>query len=298
MIIDQTRYDAFWRNPERYRLTYELNLVPKALPYGLARGLALHTIVEEALAGKNKEEINAVLRAEAPGVRGPLPEPLPDKAISMAWVLWEEMQRQYPLVGGEIEIIANEAEFKYDIPGSPHSMAGRIDNVGYRNGELWCLELKTANSRASFDRIAEDWRQKAQADFEIIGARHLGHQVAGVLVLTVVETTPPKVWPLEVRRTDHKLELMKLNVHETCEIIEMLRATFTARLPWPHLSLNWPCAKGGACEYENLCGQAVENWSPADLEGFKQREEHLGVIKDVAAQLPMLPPTVAEAVAA
>jgi hypothetical protein len=277
VLIDQTRYDAFWRNPERYRLTYELNLVPKTMQYGLARGTAFHLIAEERARGRSKEEIDAILRGQQPGTRGPV-EPIEEKAIEAAWVLWNAMEAKYPR-DPNIELVASELEFMYQIPGSPHYMVGRIDQVLARNGELWCGEFKTANARARYDKFVEDWKQKAQADFEIVGAHSFGYKVEGVWVRQVVETTPPTVWELEERRSQHRLQVMMLNVHQTCEIITMMKATFGINQPWPHLSLSWPCSMGGKCEYETICQQDFEALTPNDLESFKQREEHLDCVR-------------------
>lgn len=265
MILDQTRYEAFWRNPEKYRIEYELNLRPKALDYGLSRGLAFHIIAEESAMGKSKEEIEARLAEE--GLSG--------KAVAVAWQLYAEYARRYP----QGEVVLVEQEFIAPIPGSPHSMAGRIDQILPRNGELWVGELKTANAKRSYDAITEEWKTKRQADFEIIGARHLGHDVKGVWVRVVVEGTPPKVYEVEARRSEQQLRLTQLSVHQTCEIITLMRDTFGINTPWPHHTLNWPCSTSGKCEFEGICQQAFENLTPADLEGFKPREEHLECLK-------------------
>lgn len=268
MRIDQTRFDAFWRNPEAYRIRYECNLVPVALSYGLARGSALHLIAEHASKGLSRPDIQAILVAEN----------LSDRAIAMAWVLWDEFQRQY---GNDPRIrkIDAEMEFDYRIPGSPHSLVGRIDELLEWNGALWCGELKTASAKAYYDRTRNDWETKKQADFEIIGARSLGYDVRGVLVRTIVESTPIKIWPFEVTRTEHQLEATKLQVHETCELIEFMRRTFGSDMPWPHVCFSYPCSKPDACEYASLCCQNRLAWTESDLEQFKPREEHLELMK-------------------
>jgi hypothetical protein len=109
MIIDQTRMKAFWRNPERFRLTYELNLVPKATAYGLSRGIAMHTIAELRHQGQTREQIDAVLQEKQCG----------PKPIAVAWQMADELERKY--AGSAIRTVAVEQEFVFPIPGSPHS---------------------------------------------------------------------------------------------------------------------------------------------------------------------------------
>jgi hypothetical protein len=282
LIIDQTRFDAFWRNPEKYRLTYECNLVPKALPYGLARGLAMHTILEESAYGWTRDKIDAMLKGETPCSDGEyMQQPIPDKPRLNAWIMAEALMAEYPLHGNPAcELIQPEAEFKVQIPGSPHYMAGRVDQILSRDGALWCGEFKSANARKRFDQVSEEWSQKSQADFEIIGARSLGFNVEGVWVRTIVEKTPVAVWPLEVRRSEHALTLMMLNVHQTCDTIEMYRNVYGIDSPWPHLPFSYPCCRGGACEYERICGNRRSDLTPADLEDFKPRKEHLACIAE------------------
>ena len=56
--------DAFWRNPERYRLTYECNLVPITLDYGLSRGISFHLIKEGKWHGLTDAECNVLVAQE------------------------------------------------------------------------------------------------------------------------------------------------------------------------------------------------------------------------------------------
>jgi hypothetical protein len=276
VVIDQTRFEAFWRNPDKYRLTYELNLTPKALPYGLARGSALHLIEELSAKKWSREQINAALKGEGDNLRGYQTEKLPEKAIGIAWGMYDELQRH----SAGLQVIGVEQEFKFDIPGSPHSMVGRLDKIVMRNGELWCEELKTANAKSRFDQRDDEWKWKAQAGFEIIGARTLGYDVRGVLVRYIIEAVPPKAWPhIEARRSDHQLQVLQLNVHQTCEIIQMLKRTFGADQSWPHLGMNWPCGTPGKCEYEGICQHATKQLTSNDLIYFKPREEHLEMLR-------------------
>lgn len=268
MIIDQTRYDAFWRNPEKYRLNYEVNLVPVKMGYGLERGSAFHLIAEGKRLGLTDAEIK--IKIEEAGISG--------KPASMAWVMYAEYERRYP--ANLIPVIAVEQEFIFPIPGSPHSMAGRIDQIIEHKGTVKVGELKTANARAQYDRILGDWHEKKQADFEIIGARHLGYgDIDTVLVRIVVEKTPVDVWEVETKRSEQRLNLTMLNVHQTCETIEMYRRTFGTDHPWPHINLNYPCNKPGTCEMERICMQTSSTLGADDLEGYRTREEHLECLR-------------------
>jgi len=268
MRIDQTRYDAFWRNPEKYRLAYELDIVPRATPYGLERGTAFHLIAEGRAKGASDEEIEQLMKDA--GIK--------EKTRAVSWAMYNEYERKY--IGSDIEVIAAEMEFIAPILGSPHEMVGRIDQIIRRGEHLWVGELKTANAKAQYDRMVEDWRGKPQADFVILGARALGHDPVGVFVRAITETAPPKVWEIEVRRSEHQLNLMSYQVHVTCETIEMYRRTFGIDAPWPHVPLSYPCSMSGRCEYEGVCGLASVQMTEEMLAGYKQREEHLDLMKD------------------
>ena len=269
MYLDQTRFDAFWRNPELYRLTYEVNLVPTVMPYGLARGVAFHRIAELSAAGKSEQEINAALQNEG----------LPQRAIAVAWVLWRECERTAD--PNQVKL-GFELEFVSPIAGSPHAMVGRLDEILKLGEEVWVGELKTANEKARYERVRQEWEQKKQADFVLLGARALGYDPKGVLVRIVVEGAPPKVWPFAVTRSDHQLQATELAVHQTCEIVEFMRRTFGTSMPWPHISYNYPCSMPDKCEYQEICQRKTTDWTTEELQGFKPREEHLELMKAAA----------------
>jgi len=278
MMIDQTRYKAFWQNPELYRLKYEKNLVAKAMAYGLSRGTAFHCIADLKAGGMPDDFIQAVLEGREPDPRGQTLSLSPD-AIQNAWILWRVFEATYPPEYG-IQVLDHEREFQVPIGAEArHFAVGRLDQIVMYQGDLWVGEMKTAYAKASYDKLLDDWNHNKQADFVMLGARSLGFEVKGVLVRYAVEKTPPVCFPpLEITRSEHALNLTLLNVHQTCEIIEMLRATFGIEQPWPHLS-NWPCSVVGKCEHEAICGRASDEIDPAELEGFKSREEHLVLMR-------------------
>jgi len=275
MLLDQTRYEAFWANPERYRLAYELNIVPRETPYGLSRGTALHLINEWHHAQLSDAEIDSRLKAD-PAIS--------EKARLNAWQLWRELERAYPILSATSSSqpvkIAAEVEFTHQIPGSPHGLCGRIDEIiQLPDGRHVVGELKSANARRRYDDVRREWETKKQADFVLLGARSLGYSPIGVMVRVAVEGTPPKVWAFDVTRTERQLSLAMLHVHQTCEIIEFMRRTFGVNDPWPHLTHSWPCAKSGACEHEPICCHTRAELTPDMLDGYAERQEHLELLR-------------------
>jgi hypothetical protein len=293
MLLDQTRFKSFWQNPERYRLQYEKMLEPRAGIYGIQRGTAFHLIKEGVYLGASQEEIAAILSGAWPNYQGQTLQLAPE-AIEAAWAMWRCFERTYPS-GCEIEVESVEYEFKHQVlPDSPHFAVGRIDEILTYHNTTWVGEAKTAYGKANYDRLLDDWAHDAQADFVILGARELGYDVNRVLVRVVVERIPPMCFPpIEVKRSEHQLSVMSLNIHQTCEIIEMMRHTFGIDVPWPHLS-NWPCNVLDKCEFNSLCGRATSEIEPDELAPFKEREEWLELMRVEKAQSPVLCEVVAK----
>lgn len=271
MIIDQTRYSCFLRNPEYFRLKYVKNLaVPRASAgYGLQRGTAFHVLAEMEHAGATAAEIDTALQAQ-----------VPDEKARKQGKIMHEAHKRANFMSGKVSKLAAEVEFCFAIPGSPHKMAGRIDAILDYKGATWCGETKTANGRVTYDQLVHDWRYNPQADFEIIGARMSGYNAVGVLVQTVKEGTPPIVLPdIEVVRHVDALNVLCLNVHQVCETITMYRNTFGDDEPWPHFAGCYPCNSAkDACEFKDICGKPTRVLSPVVLAKFVPREEHLNVI--------------------
>jgi hypothetical protein len=262
--LDFSRFDAFYRNPEKYRLHYELNLVPAQKNYYLERGIAFHLMLEYWSNGKRAGEIDLLVAREVQDL----------KAIATAKRMFAHwLQRYNP--SGPI-ILAAEPEFLQQLPNSPHSICGKIDQILEIDGRQWVGEVKTTNVRNTFAKISTQWATRKQAEFELIGAQALGYKPLGLLVRTVVESSPPKIWELVVKRTAYQLELVRLAVHQTCEMIEFMRRTFGIDQPWPHSENSWPCMNKEKCEYGKICGVSRPE---QDTSGFKQREEHLAILR-------------------
>lgn len=267
MRLDFTRFDCFWRNPEMYRIKYECNLVPTTASYGLQRGTAFHTIKDCHHAGMDKASIETHLASIVPDL----------KARAMAWKMWHEWQLRYNPHGPTI--LASELEFEVPIIGSPHTIVGRLDEVIEVGGVQWVGEVKTANNKATLAKLQERFALDRQVDFVLVGAQHAGYQPLGVLVRAIIETNPPRIWEIPVKRPAHALDLLRLNVHQTCEMVGFMRDHFGIDQPWPHLEKSWPCMAKGKCEMEQLCRRPTNEWTPQDLEGYQRRTEHLTILQ-------------------
>ena len=264
MVIDNSRFSAFMRNPEAYRLKYQRNLTVARdkVGYGLQRGTAFHIIAEEKYRGTADKVLDTAL-TEA--VADP-------KAIAKAATMHKVFAAKY-VASGTIAKIAAEVEFRAPIPGTDHEIAGRIDEILNYRGTLWCGETKTANARADYAKLKYEWQRNSQANFEIAGARHLGYAVEGVLVRTITEHSPPRIWEIEATRTDEEQQLFLYNVAQICDTIEMYKAKWGIDVPWPHNNNCFPCSMEGRCEYEDICGKLRP-----DTSQFVPRKEHLPII--------------------
>ena len=264
MVIDFSRYNTFLRNAEYFRLKYCKNLTVSRdkIGYGLQRGTAFHLIAEERYKGTTDAVLDTVL-SEA--VSDP-------KAISKATVMHKAFAAKY-VASDAVSKLAAEVEFRSAIPGTQHEIAGRIDEILNYRGSLWCGETKTANARADYAKLKYDWQRNPQANFEIAGARSLGYQVEGVLVRTITEHSPPRIWEIEATRTDEEQQMFFVNVAQVCDTIEMYKSKYGVDVPWPHNTNSYPCNMEGRCEFEDICGKLR-----ADVSGFAERKEHLPII--------------------
>jgi hypothetical protein len=275
MKIDQGRYKLFWRNPEMYRLVYEIGIVPETADWSLQRGTAFHVIADMQARGATDEQIDAVLRGEQPDSSGRYLK-LTEQAIDSGRALWNRCQKSDL---AQAHVVASEAEFEFDCFDSPHKGVGRLDRVIEYDGELWVLEFKTTHPRRTQEQLINSWKGDVQADFEILGAESLGFEVRGVIVQYVVEDTPPRLMmPIPVIRSPQELDTTRVNIHNTCEIIELLRRLNPLNIPWPHLDTSWPCSARDRCPFRDLC-QKVSNWDSMPP-GFERRVEHLRILRE------------------
>jgi hypothetical protein len=230
--------------------------------YGRDRGTAFHVISEAAYKCESyAERLNLEVKDS--------------KAKEMGATLYEAYKKA---TNPKFNKIAAELSFCVPIEGSPHSIAGRLDAIlEQAGGKRWVGETKTASMRADLAKLKWEWQRNPQADFVLIGAESLGYKVEGVMVHTVKEAVPqPRVWPIEVRRTPQQLAVMKYNVHQTCEIIQMLVNSFGIDKPWPHMPPTFnPCTRAGYCDFEGDCGCVT-----LDDDKYSKRQEHLPVMTE------------------
>ena len=258
VLIDQTRYKAFWSNPEYFRLRYlkDLDAKIEGAPnkYGRDRGTVFHILNEGA------EDAEAQIKE---AVQSPA-------AITMARTMHTAYKQA---TNPKFKTLAKEVAFMVSIGDGRNGMAGRIDSIiETASGLVWCGETKTAGTRADLAAIKWEWQRNPQADFEIIGARSLGYDVEGVLVHIIKEAVPaPRVWQIEVKRTPEQLATLERNVYMTCEIIQMLITQFGIDKPWPHVIPGFnPCVKTGYCDFEQDCSSCN-----IDSSKYTKRKEHL-----------------------
>jgi len=281
--IDQSRYKAFWQNPERYRLIYECNLHCSAMPYGLARGTAFHRIAELQHEGKALDpDIDAILESED------IEKEARDNAWRMYYAYRGYINNPHPP-----KVLAMEKEWylnlrhAQDPVGLEHAMCGRVDQITESNAGLFVVDTKTAHSRTQLARVKKNWLTDKQADFLLIGAKALGYDVKCLLIHVILETTPPRIWELAVTRTPAQLEQTKRSALLTCSIIEHLRFTHGVDEPWPHLDNEWPCSTPDKCDYRSICGRRTRHPSAPTFaehpdaipDGFKLRKEHLALLR-------------------
>lgn len=280
MHIDNSRYSAWWSNPELYRLTYEVNLSPKEVNYYFGRGIHLHALNE----ARNKQLSSADTLAMTAKNLG-----ISQKSKQVGEALFASFKKQYDgddrfqLLYDDGKPLA-EIEFNVPIPGSPHSIVGRIDELLQYKGEPWIGDLKSANAKTSEDKKKIEFGYSSQPLFYINAMRMIGYPVKGMLYRVVTEHVPPRHWVIESKRTEHQLAEGLRSIHQTCETILMYRKTFGIDRPWPHLN-SYPCSFSdfqgkSACQYAGICQRPTADLTEEDLAEFTTRIDHLDVLRE------------------
>jgi hypothetical protein len=293
MLIDNSAYEAFVKNPEKYRLAYEANghaegiaasrearsggLSPLITPFALARGTIMHFYLEHWKKQTPQAEIVRLLGELKPEKR----------AHDVGWAMAQSTIQKFTgdprfeQVRDEQGVYV-EREFKIQIPGSPHFIIGRMDEITKYEGELWVLDEKSANAKASENKKTIEFGYSAQPIFYIVAARHLGFNVKGMLYRVTTEHVTPQHWLIKSKRTDHAISVGLLNIHQVAEQIEMMRRTFGTDVPWPHNYFHYPCnyEYNGkpTCEYATICQRPTSELGEVDLEQFSVRHDHLDLM--------------------
>lgn len=278
MKIDNSRFTAFWSNPELYRLVYEKNIVPKIVPYYFGRGIHLHELNE----ARNKATA-ALQNLSTDDQR------ISDRSVKVGDALFQAFKRRWDgdatfqlLHDGGLPLA--EIEFDIAIPGSPHSSVGKMDEIVLYKGDPWVGDLKSANAKTTENKKRVEFGYASQPLFYINAARAMGYPVKGMVYRVVTEHTPPKHYVIETKRTEYQLAQHLRHVHQTAEMILMYRKTFGVDKPWVHLwnyPCNYPSFDGSpTCEYASICNRPTSELTEDDLAMFTQRVDHLKTLRN------------------
>jgi len=302
MNIDNSRYEAFVKNPEKYRLTYEAHhkpqqeqeekntlksggtgFVPRNTPAPLADGSAMHMYIE----GWNKKWTPAQIKnaEEESGIAKP--HLLIGKALAQSFINRYQNDDRFKLTTTATGEVFAEQEFRVQIPGSPHFLMGKIDELIEFEGKRWIGDYKSANAKATENRKKIEYEFSSQPLFYLNAVRLLElPPVVGMLYRVITKHNPPHHYIIPVKRSVNRLDIALLNIHQVAEQIEMMRRTFGVDVPWPHNYYHYPCnysdyAGNPTCEYASVCQRPTSELAEVDIEQFKPREDHLEINRNV-----------------
>lgn len=289
MNIDNSKFSLFQANQEKYRLTYCVNhpsgnksggISPIKTPAPLADGSAMHFYIEAWNKKWSDEEIKR--REKEQGI--PSANLLVGKALAQSFIRRYESDNDFSILSDE-QGPYSEREFSVAIPGSPHHLIGKIDELVYWKGKLWVGDYKSANNKATENKKRTEFEMSSQPNFYLNALKLLGFpDIAGMLYRVVTKHTPPQHFVIPVKRSADKLQVALYNIHQVAEQIQMMRSTFGSENPWPHNGSSYPCSYTNpsgesACEFSSICGRACSDLREHDFELFKPRESHLDIDK-------------------
>src|SRR5882757_5427522 len=274
--ISNSEYTAFLNNQERYRLMYKAPLgdkktgiSPAQRSFWLDRGSAFHLLAEGHNKGWSFDVVAAKIKEQG----------MDAKAVANAGALFQSFRQRYSsderfkIQKWDDGNVASEIEFEAKIPGSPHSLIGKMDELIEYDGGMWVGDYKTANAKATENKKRIEFEDSSQSDFYINAMRLLGRPVKGMLYRVVTEHNPPQHYVIPVTRSDSRLDVSLLNIHQVAEMITMMMDTFGIDKPWPHPGSSFPCNWRGIngrsnCEFETLCRRPSSELTQADLDQF------------------------------
>lgn len=273
MKIDKTRFEMFWKCPDQYRLREVWNIQPiepaegtaeRKRQFGKFQGICFHELMDGLYHGVSLEETAAKLEDNF-GL----------DEIEGALNLAKGIRDNYP---PEV-YLAHEAQFEYLVPGSSHSLVGRIDHIFERNGEILVGDWKTHRYRSESARSkkADEYCRSAQVDFYLLGARALGHDPRAFTYRLVSNrgdggSARVEVKEFRAERSDRELTNFARAVSMTCDLIETWKAKYDPQLPWPVFPTEYPTG------FEPRLGKAMYHGFMPD--GFESKREHLELLKE------------------
>lgn len=253
---------------------------PAQRSFWLDRGSVFHLLMEAHNKDWSKEKIDAKLKEGQ----------FDAKACANGSALFASFKQRYQSDSRFIiqqwndGNVAAEIEFKAKIPGSPHSLIGKMDELIEYDGGLWVGDYKTANAKATENKKRIEFEDSSQSDFYINAMRLLGRPVKGMLYRVVTEHIPSQHYVIPIVRSESRLDVSLLSIHQVCEMITMMIDTFGIDKPWPHPGSSFPCNWRGIngksmCEFETLCRRPASELTQADLEQFVPNRPHLALME-------------------
>jgi hypothetical protein len=244
--ISYSKYTAFLKNPERFRLYYMLGLTPEGdetptlMNYGRRRGSCFHAMNE--------------------GIdRGLLLAKYGKEVVSRC----EDMLEVVPDLG-ELDWV--EREFEIPIGDGKHSINGRIDHrFVNRDGVRQPGDFKTTKgtrTKAEVRTYFGDLETSTQSHFYLRAEREWTETPTGLFTYHVIfdrkdKDHKPTYAPVELYVGPAEVDRTMAEVYAACEAIEFLQHTYGVEKPWPH-SNNWPCSGDRSfCGYQEICGRMM-----------------------------------------
>lgn len=277
LYIDFSMYSEFWRNPERCRLVYFKNIVPKKRPDYWTLGGMVHKMIEYFVdRGMTIGAAKKLLQQDEE--YGKHIDEFWDRALRLV-----ECFRMHRAGSGLVKTKA-EQDFRFELnkpePGKVLYIAcGRIDEPLMSGKELIVGDIKTKNTRADSE-MQWKWDRSDQISMYCLGIHggEILNKPQRAVVTTIVDSSPPRVIEIWTERTPEQLQVFKSSLLQTCDTIVRLIHDYGIDTPWTHLINSYPCSMN-RCEYYTICGQIKID--PAILKrDFKTRIEHLSTVKE------------------
>lgn len=207
------------------------------------------------------------------------------KALAVSFVRQYDNDTRFSIFKDEKGVFA-EREFSVAIPGSPHSIIGKIDEfVEFEHEKLgkglWIGDYKSANNKATLNKKRIEFTDSKQSNFYINAAKLMDYDVKGMVYRVITKHTPPQHFVIPITRNEYELKVTLFNIHQVAETIEMYKRTFGTDVPWPHTA-QYPCNYRNAsgelmCDFASICSRFSSELSEVDLEQFLPKVSHLEI---------------------